>query len=159
MPSSIWEDCFGKVTYNFIWSFFFSALNPCVVCYSRKECSDSKPPSQKKTSDHVKKDRSGIWEIFCLSFILEKLLCCCLWRISYLRTVISGFRLFWTNNWNNIVSFSDSDAVCRAVPRVMSVIDLFLFTLLQRKLQITCLLNTFNSITGRLDRLLFNLFD
>ncbi|XP_053183084.1 transcription elongation factor A protein 3 isoform X5 [Scomber japonicus] len=36
---------------------FFSALNPCVVFHNRKESSDSKPPSQKKMSDHVKKDR------------------------------------------------------------------------------------------------------
>ncbi|XP_062278337.1 transcription elongation factor A protein 3 isoform X2 [Scomber scombrus] len=36
---------------------FFSALNPCVVFHNRKESSDSKPPSQKKTSDNVKKDR------------------------------------------------------------------------------------------------------
>lgn len=67
-----------------IW-FFSSALNPCVVCHSRKESSDSKPPSLKKTSDHVKKDRSGIWELFCFSFVLEKMLCCCPWRISGLR--------------------------------------------------------------------------
>lgn len=51
---------------------FFSALNPCVVCHNRKESSDSKPPSQKKTSDHLKKERSAIWELFCLVFVLEK---------------------------------------------------------------------------------------
>lgn len=46
----------------------FSALNPCVVCHSRKESSDSKPSSQKKTSDReeksVKKDRFRIWKLF-----------------------------------------------------------------------------------------------
>ncbi|XP_008292334.1 transcription elongation factor A protein 3 isoform X5 [Stegastes partitus] len=33
-------------------------MNPCVVCCSsRKASTDSKPPLQKKTSDHMKKDR------------------------------------------------------------------------------------------------------
>ncbi|XP_076594425.1 transcription elongation factor A protein 3 isoform X1 [Chaetodon auriga] len=64
---------------------------------SRKEPSDSKPPSQKKTSDHVKKDRSGMWELFCLSFILEKLLCCCLCRISDLRLQSLDFICFTRN--------------------------------------------------------------
>lgn len=41
----------------------------CAVCHSRKESSDSQPPSQKKTSDHTKKDRS---RSFRLSLMLEK---------------------------------------------------------------------------------------
>ncbi|XP_041799229.1 transcription elongation factor A protein 3 isoform X1 [Chelmon rostratus] len=92
---------------------------------SRKEASDSKPPSQKKTSDHVKKDRSGMWELLWLSFILEKPLCCCLRRISDLRLkspVVVCFR-------RNV----DTELECSAVSRVVSVIHLFLFTRLQRK--------------------------
>ncbi|XP_075965073.1 transcription elongation factor A protein 3 isoform X2 [Anarhichas minor] len=52
----VWNDYFGK---NNLISFgaFFSALNPCVVCHSRKELSDSQPPPQKKTSDPIKRDR------------------------------------------------------------------------------------------------------
>lgn len=44
-----------------------STLHPCVVCHSRKESVDSKPPSQKKkASDHLKKEGCGIWELICL---------------------------------------------------------------------------------------------
>ncbi|XP_063736508.1 transcription elongation factor A protein 3 isoform X3 [Eleginops maclovinus] len=38
-------------------SVFLFELKPCVVCHSRKESSDSKPPLQKKSSDLIKKDR------------------------------------------------------------------------------------------------------
>ena len=70
---------------------FFSALNPCVVFHNRKESSDSKPPSQKKMSDHVKKDRSGIRELFSLLFFLEKWLCCCKHAIQVRETEICVF--------------------------------------------------------------------
>lgn len=80
----------------------FSALNLCVVCHGRKESSDSKPPQKKTSGDHVKKDRSGIWGLFCLSFILEKILRCCLWRISNLR-LQSVFCLFYSKHGHNIV--------------------------------------------------------
>lgn len=57
---------FGK-TNQFPFGILISALHPCVVCHSRKESVDSKPPSQKKkASDHLKKDGSGNWEWICL---------------------------------------------------------------------------------------------
>ena len=95
--------------------FFSSALNPCVVCHSRKESSDSKPPSLKKTSDHVKKDRSGIWELFCFSFVLEKNALLLSLEDQWPQTLISVFCLFYTKYWHSILSVHDSNVVFRAV--------------------------------------------
>ena len=95
--------------------FLYSALNPCVVCHSRKESSDSKPPSLKKTSDHVKKDRSGIWELFCFSFVLEKNALLLSLEDQWPQTLISVFCLFYTKYWHSILSVHDSNVVFRAV--------------------------------------------
>lgn len=83
--------CLGYFWKNRAISFgvLISALHPCVVCHSRKESVDSKPPSQKKkASDHLKKEGCGIWEFICLS--------CCIWRISD----FSDFTYFtWNTDW------------------------------------------------------------